>query len=247
MDDGPALLEESIEMCRIAEANSIKTIVATPHFSPKLNEWTRDHIRVGIKQLDAALSKAGLGIRILPGADVAIFPELTTYGSGTFLAINAGSYLLVEFPFDAVPPNWEAFLAALLDSGVTPVITHPERNTWFLKHPEALSRSVDHGALVQITAMSITGGFGEDARKFSTFLLKNNLVHVIATDAHSISERPPVLSKAVEVASRLIGTERASAMVTSIPAAIVEGRPVRLPEPVEVPPKRETWLNRLFG
>lgn len=247
MDDGPATIEESIEMCRIAQADGIDTIVATPHYCSGLNEWTAEDVQLRIQDLEAALRRNRVGITILPGADVAVFPELIAHGPGSFLAINTGRYLLVEFPFDSVPTNWETFLSRLLESGLVPVITHPERNMWFLRHSEALFRSVDNGALVQITAMSIIGGFGEDARKFCADLLRNNLVHVIASDAHSSGERPPILSQAIAAASRLIGVERVHAMVTSIPAAIVEGRPVRLPEPVETPPSRKMWFSKLFS
>jgi len=248
VDDGPATLEEAVEMCRMAASDGIDTIVATPHFASCVIEWTEEDRAGWIERLVAELRKQGIAMRIAPGAEVAIFPELPALlRTGPLLTINKnGRYLLAEFPFDSAPPNWDSFLLKVLESGTVPIITHPERNIWFLRHPEAITRIVELGGMVQITAMSVTGGLGDEARKFSAFLLKQNLVHVIATDAHSSVMRPPHLSEAVKAASDLVGAERARALVTSIPAAILEGRAVCLPGPLERPRDRDSWFRKVF-
>jgi protein-tyrosine phosphatase len=247
MDDGPETLREAIEMCRMAAEDGITTVVATPHYSPGGIEWTGEEINRRIAELDAALRKEGISLSILPGADVAIFPELPSHpGRSNFLSLNSTRFMLVEFPFDTAPPGWDAFLRSLAAAGTTPVITHPERNNWFVRHPQALYTAVKQGALVQITAMSLLGGFGEEARGFSSYLLTHDLAHVIATDAHSIDERPPLLSEAVRVAASLINEERAGELVNAIPAAILAGKPIRTREPKEQEPKRETVFASLF-
>lgn len=248
VDDGPETLDEAAEMCRMAAADGIDTIVATPHFVSGATKWSEEDRAGWIEQLEAGLQKKRIEVRILPGADVSIFPELPGFlRTGTLLTINKnGRYILAEFPFDSAPPNWDAFLLKLLESGTVPIITHPERNGWFLRHPEAIYRIVELGGMVQLTAMSITGGFGDEERRFSAFLLKHNLAHVIATDAHSLTGRPPKLSEAVKAASEVIGEERARAMVTSIPAAIIEGRPVLLPEPLERTREKGEWFKKMF-
>ncbi len=249
IDDGPDTMDESVAMCRMAEQDGIHTIVATPHFSPEMQHRTADDLFDRIGKLESALEREQIRVRILPGADVAIFPELPDRAARErHLTIGGtGKYLLAEFPFGSVPRNWKDFLRALLDSGAVPVVTHPERHGWFLRHPEALYAIVEMGGMVQITAMSVTGGFGEDARRFCNFLLKHGLVHVIATDAHSIDSRPPLLSEAVNAASFQIPRERVMPLVTSIPAAIVEGRPVQLPPPVGEPDKKPGLLQRLLS
>lgn len=248
MDDGPATIDESIEMCRMAASDGIHTIVATPHFSHGAHEWTAESIFGQIGRLEQALLREKIGVRILPGADVSLFPELVHYlGKEIPLTINnKRRHILAEFPCAVVPPHWDLFLRSVLDAGIVPIVTHPERNDWFVRHPEAMYTMVEIGAMVQITAMSITGGFGEEARKFSSFLLTHDLAHVIATDAHSIGARPPVLSEAVKAAANLVGEERARDLVTSIPSAIIEGRPVQLPEPRERNANKGAWLRKAF-
>lgn len=247
IDDGPETIDEAIDMCRMAAADGIKTVVATPHFKPGMYEPAFARVNELIDAVAARAKEEGIDIRVLPGADVSVTPELLVHlKKEKHLTINRnGTYFLAEFPSAAVPPNWDAFLLFLLKSGFVPIITHPERNAWFLTHPESLYSIVSKGVLVQVTAMSITGEFGENIQEFSIFLLEHNLVHVIATDAHSASYRQPELRAAVKMAGDIIGKEKAEALVTSIPEAIINGRPCPITEPVRRTQKDKTWLRKL--
>jgi len=248
LDDGPATIEESIEMCRMAEKDGIRIIVASPHYSPGTENRTREDIAGHIKNLETALKEQNIKVIILPGADIKLFPELADrVKEEPHLTVNStGKYLLAEFPFEAAPDNWN-LLEPLLAAGITPIITHPERHRWFLKHREAMYALVHMGALVQITAMSLIGRFGEDARQFCNFLLKHNLAHVIATDAHSVEHRPPLLSEALKAAAFQIGEERAKPLVTTIPQAIIEGKLMRVPVPLSPPRQKKSLLQNLIS
>jgi protein-tyrosine phosphatase len=76
--------------------------------------------------------------------------------------------------------------------------------------------------------MSITGEFGKDIKKFTKTLLTKNLVHIIASDAHSKDRRPPILSRAVAEAATLIGKDQAEMMVKKIPQAVITGRKIEI-------------------
>jgi protein-tyrosine phosphatase len=222
MDDGPETLAEAVAMCRVAAADGIDTIVAAPHYKPGTYEFSGAELRQAIDTLSGELKKQGLAIRILPGAEVTVSPEMQ--GSlipGGHLTINHGRHFLVEFSPLSVPNRWDTFLLSFLNAGLTPIIAHPERNAWFIRHFEALAAAVRSGIMIQITAMSITGGFGPEVRGFGVRLLKENLVHVIASDAHSADDRPPKLADAVSLAADVIGSEMAEALVTAIPQSII--------------------------
>ena len=248
IDDGPATMDESVEICRMAASNGTTTIVATPHFNAGTYETTSAKIFELINELEARLEQEKINLRILPGAEVLLSPELITYvKKEEYLTINrSGKYVLVELPPHLVPPHWDTFLMTMIDAGIVPILAHPERNAWFLNNPTALYQVVTKGAMVQMTAMSITGKFGEDIQRFSIFLLEHNLAHVIATDTHSTFYRPPLLREAVKIAEDVIGKEKANDLVTTMPAAIIDGREVSLPPPVEFQQKKvNTWLQRL--
>jgi protein-tyrosine phosphatase len=90
------------------------------------------------------------------------------------------------------------------------------------------------GCLGQVTAMSLTGGFGSGVKQTAERLLKSRLVHIIASDTHSINRRPPILSAAVREAEKIVGKEEAQRMVTDYPQAILEGKKPQVPEPLSL-------------
>jgi protein-tyrosine phosphatase len=245
LDDGPATLEESVEMCRMAADDGIRTIVATPHFRPGRYQASSAEVFTRIAALETAVHREKISVRFLPGAEVTVIPELAVrIDEEPYLTLNAtGRYFLAELPSDSVLPRWDAFLLSLTNAGRIPILAHPERNPWFWNHPEALYGFVGKGGMVQITAASLTGLWGDQAREFSALLLQHNLVHCLASDAHDAGQRRPALSEAVRTAAGLIGRDNALSLVTSIPEAIIENRRVSLPEPMPILParKRKTW------
>ena len=148
---------------------------------------------------------------------------------GEIMSINnTKRYFLLEFPAHAIPLNIDKLIFNLLLKGITPVLTHPERILEVQENPNRIYELVSMGVLSQVTAMSVTGEFGTKVRKCARMLLKHNLAHIIASDAHSADYRPPILSDAVKVVSRLLGEERAMEMVTTVPLQIIRGEPVQV-------------------
>ena len=172
-------------------------------------------------------------LKIIPGADVHFSEELLSERSGDKITTIAdgGKFLLIEFPSWGIPFQAETVLFELLIRGITPIISHPERNLEIIRGHKKYINMVQMGCLGQITAASLTGDFGQDARQAAENLLRKKLVHVIASDAHSANGRSPVLSDAVRAAEKIVGKEQAQKMVTEYPQAIIEGRTPTLPEP----------------
>ena len=177
-------------------------------------------------------SASPMNLKIIPGADVHFSEEVLSQRNQDKITTIAdgGKFLLIEFPFAGVPHGAEAILFDLLVRGITPIISHPERNLEIARSPQRYAEMVQMGCLGQITAASLMGGFGREAGQAAGYLLKKNLVHFIASDAHSANGRPPVLSEAVREAAKIVGKEQARKMVTEYPQAILEGRRPTLPE-----------------
>ena len=233
IDDGPSSIEGSLAMCRMAAADGIKIIVATPHFKPGLFTLpTREEVYSRAELLNDRIADVGLELRVLIGAEVRLTPDTLEYlESVDFLTLNRNKrYFLAEFPMGSLPGDWESMLGTLMHAGYRPLIAHPERNFAFLKNPYKLVRAAKNGAMLQLTAESIIGKAGEEAQEFSNFLLSEGLVHAIATDSHSVTSRPTVLSDAVMAASEIIGEDKAIDLVTIIPEAIINGEELPVPE-----------------
>jgi len=67
-------------------------------------------------------------------------------------------------------------------------------------------------------------------------------VHVIASDAHNPTVRPPRLSEAVAAAAKAVGPEKAKAMVTSVPEAILANE--QIPDYGEAKPPA-SWVRKV--
>ncbi len=145
---------------------------------------------------------------------------------------DQGRYLMVEFAFQGIPYQAEEVLFQLLTKGIIPIISHPERNFEIGQRPKRYYEMIRMGCLGQVTAMSLTGEFGPGVKKVAEKLLAHRLIHFIASDAHSISGRPPTLSAGVKAAEKIVGKEEAQRMVTEYPQAVIDGRRPNVPEPL---------------
>jgi len=216
-------MDDAIAMARMAAADGIRTIVASAHITPGVYDNSPDRIIAAAAELDATLRHERIPVRVVPGADVRMTPEMAD-GGGRFLCINRDTpYFLFEFPHDLVPPGSERLVESLRGRGWIPIITHPERNRDLQRRPEGLEPYIKLGCLVQITAMSLTGGFGTTAREVSERYIKDGWVDVIATDAHGTERRPPILSAARQRAEELVGSHASAAMVLETPEKIIRG------------------------
>ncbi len=170
-------------------------------------------------------------LNILPGADVHFSPELPQQiEEGKALTIgDGGRYLLLEFPVQGIPRGVEEVLFQLMVRGIIPIISHPERNFEIAYNPKRYLGMMRMGCLGQVTAMSLTGEFGEEVKKVADKLLKARLVHIIASDAHALNSRPPLLSSAVRAAARIVGATEARKMVTHYPQAVLDGQRPNVP------------------
>lgn len=232
IDDGARDLEEALEMARLAVADGIRVMVATPHlFKRKTVDLNAiNEKRVILEHLDTfreTLAAEGIDLEILPGCDVPLSPEaLSLLEEDRVLTVNDGKrYLLLELPDFSIPPALEGICYRLQCRGITLIITHPERHLFIQEWPDRLGRVIDLGCLAQLTASSLTGGFGRQVAKVSRQLVRKGYIHLLASDAHDPRHRPPHLSKAVSELAKLIGPERGRAMVIQIPQKIIRGEP----------------------
>jgi len=213
-------LNEAIAKCGLRNA---ELGIQTPCANPENSSSNHSEFRTSSSEF-----------RILPGADVHFSLDmLQLCENGEIVTVNdKGQYLMVEFDFQGIPYHAEDVLFRLMTGGIIPIITHPERNFEIGKRPQRYGEMIRMGCLGQVTAMSLTGGFGAGVKRIAEKLLKNRLVHIIASDTHSVTERPPILSLAVREAEKIVGREEAQKMVTEYPQAVIEGRRPDIPEPL---------------
>ena len=222
IDDGASDLETSLAMARMAVADGIEVVACTPHIMPGYYDNTGPGIRSAVANLQARLDEAEILLTLIPGADVHLVPNMAAgLKSGHLQTLGDSRYFLFEPPHHIAPPRLEEAVFEVMAAGYQPLITHPERLTWIEAHYEVIAGMARTGAWIQLTAGSITGMFGKRPQYWSERMLSEGLVHVIATDAHNLRRRVPVLSEAVEAVSERLGAEAAHDMVWTRPLAVL--------------------------
>lgn len=246
IDDGPDFFEESLYMARKAFSDGVLSIAATPHNLNGVYINIVEKISGAVENLQKMLHANRINIKLFSGSEEYFRPGLThrlLSGESSTLN-NTGRYVLVEFPFESFPIEAKDEFFELKLKGITPIVAHPERNTTIQKKIELVSELISAGAMMQITAMSITGELGEAAKSCSHKMLEHRMAHIIASDAHSADFRAPVLSHAVDVAAGILKSrQEAMAMVFEVPDAVLNGVPVSIPEPRDVREKK--WWSIL--
>lgn len=239
LDDGPASLDEAVEMCALAWIDGIKTIVATPHMLNGIYQVQPEQILTAVQQLNCACRNKGLDLTVLPGADVYIDKDLPQLLQDQQLmtVANRGRHLMVELPEETVPEQLASLLFELQLMGVTPVISHPERNFAIQQDIGLLHRLVEAGNLTQITAGALTGQFGSSVQKCSLDIGKAGLAHLLASDAHDPIRRKPQLSQARRVLEQILTSEEAEQMTCTRPRLMTQGKYVPVPEAQSVTKK----------
>jgi protein-tyrosine phosphatase len=247
IDDGPETVEGSVALARAAAAAGTRTLVATPHVSAR---YRNDAATIAplVDQVNARLGDEEVPVEVLAGAEIAITSVVELGPSGlTGLGLGGGDWLLMEPPFTPIVTGLQDTLSSLRRDGHRILLAHPERCPAFHRDPAMLSSLVASGVLTSITAGSLVGQFGQEVRRFALGMVRDGLVHNVASDAHDHSRRPPGMAAELEQA----GLGQLEEWLThAVPAAILTGAEAIPPRPdVELSPtksrQRGWWRDRV--
>lgn len=223
IDDGATDLAMALEMAVMAVGDGIHTIACTPHIYPGMYENNAEGIRAAIVAFQGELDQRGIALRLVEGADVHLDLDLVgAIRAGRVPTIAGSRYLLLEPPHHVAPPRFEESVFQLMVAGYVPVITHPERLSWIEGNYDVFERLVKGGAWMQVTAGSVTGRFGKRPQYWAHRMLDEQLVQILATDAHHPRRRPPLLAEGRDAAAQRVGEQEATHMVVTRPQGIVD-------------------------
>ena len=221
VDDGAFDMTETLTMARIAAADGVTHMVATPHhihFTP----LHRQEVIERVKQVQTQIDAAHIPLTILPGHEVRLYAgTLHDWGNQMAGPLGYSRYVLTEPSFYHFDRFTNAILFEFFNQGYIPVLAHPERIIPIQQKLSLIEPILARGALVQITANSLTSRPTYAARIAAEEMLRRGMVHIIASDAHNTSYRSPGLSIACDRAARIVGKRQARAMVTTTPQAIL--------------------------
>ena len=246
IDDGAGDWHESLEMARMAVADGTRTVIVTPHQLGNFANNRGDEIRQLTQQLQEVLREYDVPLEVLPGADVRIEDGmLQKLASGEVLSLgDLGGHVLLELPHELYFPL-EGILDALSRQGLIGVLSHPERNRGILRDCEILGPLVDAGCLMQVTAGSLMGTFGPASQRLSEWMLAEGLVHFVATDAHGVRSRRPLMRRAFDRVAELTDEQAAVDLCSKHPGLVATNQ--RVPSGRRTAKKRGGWKKMFSG
>lgn len=224
LDDGAESFDMSMAMAEMAIADGVTRVIATPHASPnhpfiaELVKRRRDELQQELAGRLTLATGCDFHLNFENLQQLRLEPERFT--------LNQKNYLLVEFADFSIPSSLDQALRELQLAGLTPIVTHPERNPLIRAQPDRLFRWLRQGCYVQITAQSLSGRFGRAAQQASEEWLDAGAVHFIASDAHNTTSRPLRLKETFEELAKSRGQELAQALLIENPLAVFEGQPL---------------------
>jgi len=247
IDDGPGELADALDMARAAVGEGIETIAVTPHLRSDFPQVHVEEIAGRCEDLRSELARAGIPLRIVPGAEASLLwaleadePELKLASYG-----QLGTDLLIEPPAEA--PLLDQLLHGLQERGFRLTLAHAERSSMLHRDPDRLRALRERGILIQVNAGALLAPRGSEERRFAEQICRHGLADVLASDGHrGTSWRPVIdLPAALGAAQLLVGPLRARWMASDAPAAIIAG--AELPPAPPVDPEPVPWWRRVWG
>jgi protein-tyrosine phosphatase len=226
LDDGPKNIEISRQMAIAAYSSGIMATVATPHCSFRF-PFEPDLAR---RQLSFLEEHTPENLMLFLGCELQLNDESMRLfrESPSEYSLNGGRYVLVEMMSQCALPSIEHTLRLFAEKEYTPILAHPERYPALWKQPERLARWVRNGCLLQITAGALSGSMGRRAQSAAQTLLREGLVHFVASDAHDPVKRPPLLLEGFRRTAELIGVARAARLHTYNGLSVLRNEPLDL-------------------
>ena len=223
IDDGAKSLHESTDMAKAYAELGVTRLVATPHFIPG-TAWAagRDKIAAKIKELQEHLTKNNIDLKIFPGMEIAYHKKLIDrLEKGLLQPLGTSDTYLLEPSFNDSYDDLLECAKQIMMQGSGAILAHPERISSFQETPEPLLQLVEEGLQVQLNMGSLLGKFGESSKKMAMYLIEENSVHFLASDAHSIEKRRPLGLEDWRQLTELLGDDQLTKLCISNPSRLL--------------------------
>jgi protein-tyrosine phosphatase len=244
LDDGPGTDADAVAMCRKAHDEGTRLIAATAHQNERYPSVTPERIRHAWSHLAATLRKAGVALTTFPCAEVMVQPDMdVSWEKGDLLSVaDRRKYLLIELPHGLFV-DLNHMVRNLRRAGVRPILAHPERQEELLHDVGRIEGLIESGCLVQVSSGSVVRPDDPIDERALKSWFKRGIVHLLGSDGHSPTKRPPEMAEAYHRIRRWAGSAEADRIACINGMAVLQGLPLQIPEPR---PKSRHWISRLW-
>lgn len=246
VDDGASDFEEALKMAKIAKNEGIKKIVNTSHFHPEFKYVMGDELLDRVESFNLELKSNNIDLEVLLGNEIYYTEDIIeSLEDLNFHSLNNSKYILIEFSPMNIPKNLTDVVYEIKLKGYIPVLAHVERYSSIIKDPNIIYDCIKEGAIIQVNASSVLGKNGKEIKRTCDILLDNNMVHIIASDAHASERRRPQLREAYNFIKNKYSKEVADNLFNNNQSLIIKNEDIIIPKASKYEEKKGIF-SKLF-
>lgn len=205
IDDGASNKKIALEMLRISAASGVKTVIATPHCYPGSNDAVNQFLEkrdFAYNILESAICAEGGNLpHIIRAAEVHLSKNVSKTESIKNLCIEDTNYILIEMPYEKWTDEVFEEIYQITRQGLRPILAHLDR---YISQEKLFPDLFSLNVLCQINASAFSN---KKMRKKMLNLFSADALHVIGSDMHNLTSRPPNLAEAYEIINTKYGWE----------------------------------------
>lgn len=226
VDDGAQHKQESLKLLKMQYKQGVRTICFTPHLRTRMFETPDEEIAEQFEHMKERAGTLNRRMEFYLSREYFCDGEfIRRLESGNVLHMGLGRFVLTEFSHSYSEQQIFEYIEIIRGCGYKPLLAHIERFPVLRKSPEQIRDLISMGAKIQVNAGSILGREGLKQAAWCRRLLKEKLVHVVASDAHDPEMRPPELDKCAAYLERKYGDTYAKRLLRSNPLKILSAKP----------------------
>jgi protein-tyrosine phosphatase len=234
VDDGSRSVGQSVKVLGEFARQGITDICLTPHL--RAGQVASGPPPAHDRAFAALIAEAPKEPRLHRAAEIMLDRPLPSDTSQLRrLSLGGSRYILVEFPRLVARDTVINALSRVLDTGMVPLLAHPER--YSCCRPDSVAAWRELGARMQVDATTLLSPQkrGERARD----LISHGLADILAGDNHG-DDRSVAAGFRFLVAQE--GESQAELLVISNPAAILKDAALTAVPPLRI---KRTWMQRI--
>ncbi len=203
VDDGAKNTEDAVALLKMMKKSGISTVLATPHFYPMETNF-EEFLEITRKAYDGLLKeiKGKKLPQVYLGCEMLYYKGIGNSEVLGQLCLNRSKYLLLELANGDITPALFEDITGLKEKGIIPIIAHIERYAFDRNFKKLLSFLKENDIPIQINAVSF---LIPPLKRVIKMLFKAELFCVVATDTHSVYDRPPFMKEALSAVRDTFG------------------------------------------
>ena len=208
VDDGPATMDDTLELLREASRQGIDRMIVTPHYHPGRYAVSASRVMDTLEQVREAAKRERIKVDLLPGQECYYFSDLVRQlDKGGVLTMAGSSYVLVEYDPSVLYSVVQHSLRELIYSGYRPIIAHYERYRCLTGRVDRLEELRSNGAMLQMNFDRLLERDSIFKRNPWRRQFKDGYVDFLGSDTHGMSFRPLHVDEALEWIERDVHPE----------------------------------------